>query len=359
MKQKIDAVLEERPNLKAKDIAKVLGFSRKDVSAFLHSNKKDYRQNDKYEWSLYSPQKVTMSLHSGWMTADQFEDVFKEVGSVLEMDCKEVEIIFPNGCKPMIDALARILALANQIAKQGKLVSADFTNCKSTFTYLDRSGFLDMLDLRVKVFPERPGESAAGRYRGNSDNLEEFGEIDPFSENDELKERLASKFISLTSAEYTQAAYTVFSELIGNVYEHSDSGMYGFSGLQKYGGMRNHIQTVISDSGIGIAETLRSTLREYHQDLYERFKKKTQENDAGLVEEAMGKGKISRYGSENGLGFHSSRKQATKFRAEYTVRQNRFSLRFEFREERLFKVHRQLGLPLLEGTHICFDFFLD
>lgn len=359
MKQEIDAVLAETPNLKAKDIAKALGCARKEVSAFLHGNKSYYRQNDQYQWSLNFPQKVTLSLNAGWMTADQFEERFKEVGSVLELDCTSVEIIFPQGCKPMIDALARILALMNQLTKQGKNVVADFTNCAGTLTYLDRAGFLDMLDLHVKVLPERPDTSAADRYRGNSDNLEEFGEIDPSSENDPLKERLAQKFISLTSSDYTQAAYTVFSELIGNVHEHSGVEISGFSGLQRYGGLRKHIQSVISDSGLGIAETLRTTLRDHHRDLYKRFKKKTLENDAGLVEEAMGKGNISRHGAENGLGFHSSRKQATKFHAEYTVRQNRFSLRFEFHEGKLINVHRHLGLPLLEGTHICFDFFLD
>ena len=348
--------------MKAKDIAKAIGVTKKDVSSYLHSHKDCYQQNDDYEWSLFDPQKVTLSLYTGWMTVDRFEECLRAAGSILEMDCKTVEIIFPQDCKPMIDAVARILALMNQLAKQGKEVIADFSSCGRARSYLDRAGFFDMLDAGITVLPARPESSAADRYRGQSDTLVEFGAVDPAIENDDLKERLIEKFIIQSSQKYEVAACTVFGELIGNIHEHSGAYIPGYAGLQRYNGYAGksaHIQTVVSDSGMGIACTLRSTLKRHHKELYKEFKDRTLENDAGLVERVMSVGGISQKGPGRGMGFKLSRVQATKFHGEFTVRQNRFSLRFEFHEGVLIKVHRQLGLPLLEGTHICFDFFLE
>lgn len=363
MKQRINAILAETPDLKAREIAKILGdVERKDVSAFLHGNSDHYRQNDKYQWSLVPPRKVVLSLYSGWMTAGQFERCLKEAGSVLELDGTDVEIVFPQKCKPMIDALARILALLNQMANRGQHVTADFTSCTGTLSYLNRAGFFEMLDHRIDVLPSWPTTSAAERHRGQSDTLVEFGPIDPKTENEDLIGQLTETFITQSSSDYRVAALTIFGELIGNVYEHSEAGMPGFAGLQKYKGYNGkppHIQSVVSDSGLGIARTLRSTLHKHHKELYKKFKKETPKNDAGLVEKAMSSGEISKNGPGGGLGFKSSREQATKFNAQYTVRQNRFSLRFEFHEGKLIKVERKFGLPLLDGTHICFDFFLD
>lgn len=258
----------------------------------------------------------------------------------------------------MIDCTARLLSLANQCAHQGREVELDFSAADSTFTYLDRAGFFDNLAPEVVVLPERPVESAAVRHRGNSDTLVEFGCVDPEIENDELINQLTEKFVARTASDYLTAAYTVFSELIKNVAEHSETPIRGFAGLQRYQGNREHIQTVISDSGIGIASTLRPTLGQHYPHLFDQFGQPSLESDMGLVAEVMSKGGISRSGIENGLGFKSSREQAVKFNVLFSVRQENFCLKLLYENGVLVDIKKKTGLRKLLGTHICFDFFL-
>ncbi|MCZ8500021.1 hypothetical protein O9929_28255 [Vibrio lentus] len=51
----------------------------------------------------------------------------------------------------------------------------------------------------------------------------------------------------------------------------SKSPIDGFAALQVYS-KTNRIQTVISDSGVGIANSLRLVLKERYPELYEEFK---------------------------------------------------------------------------------------
>jgi hypothetical protein len=359
VQKELDQLLSEYPNLKARDIAKKLGLPRNEISTFLHNHKDRYHQNTSYQWSLKESRRRTVSLYSGWVTSEKLEQNFQETGSLLEIDCDTVEIIFPQSCKLMIDALARILALMNQFSDQGKTVIADFTNCQDTWSYLDRAGFFDLLDSRVTVRPQRPSTSAAQIYKGNSDTLVEFRQVDPQSDNEELKEQLTKTFVRLSSDDYLTVAYTVFGELIDNIKEHSQTPIFGFAGLQRYGGLKEHIQIVVSDSGLGIANTLRPSLKEHHPDLHKKYSKLTPKSDADLVSEVMSKGGVSRFGEGRGLGFKSSREQATKFNAQFTVRQDRYSLQFEFKDGNLTNVTYKPDLSFLAGTHICFDFHVD
>lgn len=65
---------------------------------------------------------------------------------------------------------------------------------------------------------------------------------------------MGDRFVEHSSANYSLEAKTVFSELVGNVTDHSESQIPGLAGLQVYRPYNKpkHIQTVISDSGLGI-----------------------------------------------------------------------------------------------------------
>ncbi|MBF4218566.1 ATP-binding protein, partial [Vibrio anguillarum] len=52
MELAIQNLLRERPNLKAKKIASILGLDRKKVNSFLYVNSSTFIQNEDYEWSL-------------------------------------------------------------------------------------------------------------------------------------------------------------------------------------------------------------------------------------------------------------------------------------------------------------------
>jgi len=361
MQVEIDQLLEHTPDLKSKEIAKKLGFGKSEVSAYLHGNKDRYTQNEKFQWSLVDKVFRKILFPSGWVTCDLFEQSLIEAGDVFDERCNTVRFVLPQDCNLMIDALARILSLMNQLAYHEKTIVVDFTDCYKTQSYLNRAGFFDLLHESIDVCPKRPQISAAQQYRGNSDNLVELRLVEQNSENNPLKEQLTDAFVNLSAEKFKVAAYTVFGELIGNISEHSETNIPGFAGLQKYRGSKEHIQIVISDSGIGIASSLRSTLQKHYPEIYRKYSSQTIENDAELVTEVMSSGGISRFGREDGrgLGFKSSKEQANRFNARFTVRQDRFSLKFEVEDGEIKKVSRSLNLSLLRGTHICFDFQIE
>lgn len=359
MRDKINKLLSETEPLKAREIAKQLELDRSEVNAFLHRHPLLYVQDGEYRWSLVSGAELELTLPTGWVNSNTFEQAISAVGSVLDGNHAAVRIAFASKCKTMIDCTARLLALINQLVHRGKQVTVDFTDAGGTLTYLNRAGFFDLLHQAVTVLPKRPAGSAAKRYKGQSDTLVEFGAVDPATDNSDLIEQLTDKFVQQSSVDYKVAAVTVFGEFIGNVSEHSQSPIHGFAGLQKYSGKRDHIQTVVTDSGVGIASTLRPSLKAHYPTLFRRFGEKSLDTDIGLVMAAISKGEISRFGKARGLGFKSSREQAIKFEATLTVRQEEFCLRFEYRNERFAVVEKQSHLARLLGTHICFDFYVE
>lgn len=357
MKQDIDRILAQEGPLKARQIASKLGLERKKVSAFLHANSEEYQQNENYEWNRTLG--VELLLPNKWIAADEFEKIFRQAGSFLDNFDQNITVTLSQRSSTMIECTARLLALVNQLADIDKRVTIDFTQALETASYLDRAGFFDHLDHRIIVLPERPEESAAKKHQGQSDTLVEFGVIEPSSTNDALIQELTSKFVQLTSQEYEVPVHTIFGELIGNVFDHSNTSLPGFAGLQKYGGRRKHIQAVVSDSGAGIAKTLRPALREHYPSLYKLYGQRSLQTDIGLVKEAIKQGRISRYGGARGLGFEVNRVQAVKFNARTSVRQERFCLDFIYEDGELLEIREQTGLSKLLGTHMCFDFYLD
>ena len=358
MLTEIKKLLTDNPGLKGQEIAKRIGKDRKAVNYLLHNYPNDFAQDNEYRWSLVSPSKITVEFESDkWVDCESFEVCIKNDGSPLDSGCGSVVFIVPKDCKILLNAAARFLALCNQLVHKGKTVTIDFSDFPSTLDYFNRIGFLDHLDDKVRVLPERPPVSKALIYKGNSDTVVEFGSISPQRLDKELVKQLTDRFIGQSNARYRMAAFTVFSELIGNVYEHSNTPLPGFAALQKYGGQRKHVQTVISDSGLGIVKTLEPSLKEHYPDLY----RLCDDEDFGekLVTAVLTQGGISRFGLGRGLGFRSSREQVVRFEAELSVRQENFSLKFLCKRGETTPIDKQTNLATIYGTHICFDFFVD
>ena len=355
----INQILEKTPGLKGKEIAKKIGVPKKEVNSFLSKHQGIFVKDNNYCWSLSKTEELRVEFEGdNWVDSSSFESSLLSVGSPFDSDYPCVVFIIPEGCKILLDASARLLALCNQLVSSKK-VTIDFSGCKSTLSYFDRIGFLDHLNNSVKVIPKPPKVSRASKYRGNSDAVVEFGAVDPDKDNKTLIGQLSDTFVQQSDSRYETAAFTVFGELIGNVKEHSKSPIFGFAALQKYEGRRKHIQTVVSDSGLGIANTLRPSLKEYYPDLYKLYSEANIESDVGLVITALSRGEVSRFGIGHGLGFKSSREQAIKFDAQLSVRQENFCLDFIYKDGELVRVKKKLALPTIKGTHLCFDFFVD
>lgn len=360
MKQAIEQLLRETPGLKGKEIAKKIGKDKKAVNSFLYAHKDDFVQDNNYCWSLIKPTELEIEFEANqWVDCSSFEDSLSKAGSPLDLECTSITFMVPENCKILLDAAARFLALCNQLSHAGKAVTINFNNCASTLSYFDRIGFIDHLDQHVIVLPKKPSVSGAAIYRGNNQAVVEFGAVNPNDANKELINQLTDCFVQQSDDCYETAASTVFGELIGNIQEHSESVIPGFSALQKYGGKRKHIQTVVSDSGLGIAATLKPSLFEHYPMLHKLHN--SNDFDIQLVTAVLTKGEISRFGSSSGrgLGFKSSREQAVKFDARLSVRQENFSLDLEYQNGDLVQIHKHENLVTIRGTHLCFDFFID
>ena len=358
MQKRIEIILRETPGIKAKDIAKKIHAEKKEVNSFLYDHPDVFQVDKEYCWSLKLPELHVELPSRKWIDCASFESALASAGSPL--DSEETSIVFVVPGNLLLEAIARLMALSNQLDYLGKQVTLDFTRCHSALTYLDRAGFFDQLRANVIVLPERPKTSAAEVYKGNSENLVEFGAIDPVSPDETLPKQLKESFVSKSDPKYSHAAFTVISELFGNVRDHSGSPILGFVALQFYKGKAPHIQTVISDSGKGIVGTLRPILTNKYPDIAKEIGKSPFPFERSLLERVFTKGQISRSTDEGrGLGLKRSTDEASQFDATIMVRQEHCEAKFVYKKGKLADLQFIDDMPRLLGTHICFDFPLD
>ncbi|MES2729495.1 MAG: ATP-binding protein [Pseudomonadota bacterium] len=360
MKESIKKVLAKKSPQKAADIAKALGATRKEVNSFLHKNTDSFAKDDDFQWSEITGNELTVNLQpKNWIDCKSLEDSLVSAGSPLDSACNYITFIIPEKSAILLEASARLLALCNQLVHAGKKVKLDFSVCKQTLTYLDRVGVLTQLHDDISVVPAKPKEARALKFAGKSDALVEVGSIDPAKANKEIIIKLTKTFVNLAGEGYETVAFTIFSELVGNVSEHSQTPIPGFAALQVYSANRKHIQTIVSDSGLGISKTLRPSLKSHYPSLHRQYHTESLSSDVALVIEAISQGEISRFGAGRGLGFKSTTKQAMKFDAKLSIRQETFSIMLQFENGEISDVKKFTDLVKINGTHICFDFYVD
>lgn len=360
MKDSIEKILTKKSPQKAIDIAKALGLTRKEVNSFLHKNTEYFVKDAEFQWSALSIDELIIHLEpKSWIDCKSLEASLVKAGSPLDSTCKSFKFIIPEQSAILLEASARLLALCNQLVDIGKKVELDFTACKSALTYLDRVGVISELHEDISIVPDKPKQARALRFSGKSAALGEIRSIDPLKANKDVIIELTEKFVNLAGENYKTVAYTIFAELVGNISEHSQTPIPGFAALQLYKGKKKHIQTIVSDNGLGISKTLRPSLKSHYPSLYRQYQTESLSSDIALVIEAVSQGEISRFGVGRGLGFKSTTKQAMKFDAILSIRQESFSIVLEFENGKLFDVKNFTDLVKIKGTHICFDFYVD
>ena len=298
-----------------------------------------------------------ITLPPYWVDASKLETAIRAGGHPHDSSVYEVLIHFPIDCKLMIDAAIRLLSLANQLAFATRRVRLDFEEGESgTMGYLNRVGFFDHLAPSVDVTPARPAYSGAERYRSGNTGLVEIARINKDARDQKLPTRLTKALMRscgqrADAAELEGAAWTIFAELIDNVFSHSKSPLDGYAALQSY--QRGERLTVaVSDSGLGIMQTLRPSLQS-------DFPRLVGLSDVELLVEVFRQG-LSRHGADRGCGLKGSAAKAMKFRAELDVRlpNQRVLLTPARGAYRANTAHCYNQLPLLWGTHIGFVFNL-
>lgn len=292
-----------------------------------------------------------------WVNASRFEWALRNSCGPHDPNSFEVTFTFPSGCKVMVDAAIRLLSLVNQLAFTTRRVRLDFEEGEAgTMGYLNRMGFFDHLAEAIEVCPARPEYSAAELHRGSNSALVEIARINKDSRDEELPTRLTDALMQSCharrdAAELKGAAWTIFAELIDNTFSHSRTELDGYAALQVYS-RGDRLSVAVSDSGLGIMETLRPALRAESSNLVAL-------SDTELLVEVFRQG-LSRHGRDRGCGLKGSAAKAIKFKADLDVRLPNQRVRLSpARGEYLPNTaYCYDGLPLIWGTHIAFAFQL-
>lgn len=359
--KEIEKILRNTLGIKAKDIAKELRLEKHQLNSFLYAHLDNFKVDADFCWTLKNTELRIEFASDSWIDCNSFEAALAKIESPLASKQDSIVFEIPKGCKLLLEAIARLMALSNQLAHKNKKVTLDFSRQYSTLTYVNRLGFFDHLDKKINVLPHWPKTSGAEVYKNNSQALVELATIDPIHPDESIPERLKTVFVSVAGDKYDQAAFTVLSELFGNVRDHSESPIHGFIGLQFYEkSSPPHIQTVISDSGKGILGTLKPILAEKYPDIFREIEKHGTDFDIQLLKWVFTKGRVSQSEEEGrGLGLKSSSNVASKYNATILVRQESCEVRFSYRNGELHNFSSKTNLPSIYGTHICFDFKLD
>lgn len=296
-------------------------------------------------------------LPAYWIDASAMESAIQQAGTPHGSGIFDAEFRFPVGSKLIIDAAIRMLSLANQLAATSRRVQLVFDEGEAgTMGYLNRVGFFDYLAREIEVVPGRPTLSAAAVYRGGNAGLVEIARINKNHRDHTLPGRLADAIkrgcaTRTDIEELTGAAWTIFAELIDNVFSHSRTPLDGYAALQVYP-RGDRLVVAVSDSGVGIMETLRPALHDTSPQL-------ARLSDLDLLVEIFRQG-ISRYGTDRGDGLRGSAAKAIKFQADLDVRLPHQRVRLTPARGGYAPntAHCFDHLPLLWGTHIAFTFRL-
>lgn len=298
-----------------------------------------------------------VELPPRWINAEAMETALR--AAALEPHAAvATRFSFPSGCRVMVDAAVRLLSLCNQLDHSTRRIRLDFDEGEQgVMGYLNRMGFFDSLSPNAEVVPAWPSVSGAEVHGGTNPGLVEVARINRGSRDQSLPGRLTDALVRACGrrrdAKGLQgAAFLAFAELIDNVFSHSETPLDGYAALQVYPKGKS-IQVAVSDSGLGIMQTLRPALKTEYPSL-------ARLTDTALLVEVFRQG-LSRHGSDRGCGLQGSAAKAIKYRAELDVRlpNTRVVLRPARGGYRPTTAYCHEQLPLLWGTHICFTFPLD
>src|SRR5471030_2901722 len=143
MLKKIQALLKKTPKLMAKHLAAKLNLDKTEVNKILYANKDLFNQNTEYQWSAIDADELIVEFQEcSWMSTEIFEKSLSGL-MVLDGNHSKVKFVVAKDCKILLEALARLLALCNQLNFVGKKVTIDFSSCTKSIGYFNRIGFFD------------------------------------------------------------------------------------------------------------------------------------------------------------------------------------------------------------------------
>ena len=297
-----------------------------------------------------------------WLTPEQFERLVAEHRFHEHLRARGViAFSFPERAALPAGLGLWLLSFLNQLAAIGKgRIRLDFATPDGLFGYLDRNGFLQLLDDRIETVPERPLVSGADLRRGQTQGLVEIVPLVPGTTGASKRailNRLVDGLIDFYPAgEQTQRlrshVFTVLGELVDNVFSHSRTPIPGYASLQAYDKRRRpRVQVAVSDSGLGIPASIRGALGQ-------RLRNKS---DADLIIQAFRDG-LSRHGTSSGRG--CGLPKCARLAADYssTLYVRTPSAQVILHPANATRLHHEAEVRTpegpLDGTHICLEFLV-
>lgn len=344
-----------------KALKKELGYRK--------SGKRNNRLNAKINTLLasISSNSLEVKFRPGWLSEDIFEEILMKY-DFESADC--ILFVIPIGCKIMVNSAIKLLTFLNQLAQSKNKITLKFVEGKSrtnTLYYLNRMCFFNHLNSGICVVPKLKFGDKNINF-GKNLKLVEIISIDSSIEMDEnLPSRLAHSIVETAqikpSFEFSDdiknklitAVTTLFSELIDNIREHSGSVLPSFAVCQIYRPSNEEYvaHVAVSDSGMGILETLRPELANNYPDNLEYLSY----DDNELVFEMFRTGLSSR-NSESGCGLITCARQAMKFDASVRIRikDNLIKLKSNSQGYEVDTSYNHNSLASIFGTTITFEF---
>jgi hypothetical protein len=300
-------------------------------------------------------------LPSRWLTAEQFELLVNEHPFKAHLlSGGTVVFSFPERAGVPAGLGLWLLSFFNQLAAldQGH-IHLEFAARAALFSYLDRSGFLQLLSSRISTDPERPVISRADVHRGRTQGLVEIAALRPGTtgaERQSIVRRVVDSLVDFypSGEEKTRRlrnhVFTVLGELVDNVFSHSRTTLPGYVSLQAYETkQRPRIQLGVSDSGIGIPASIRESVDA----------RMIGKSDADLVVHAFKEG-LSRHGASagRGCGLPQCAALAAKYGSTLFVRtpSAQIVLRPATTQRPFHRADVQRKVGTLSGTHIYLEF---
>lgn len=302
---------------------------------------------------------ISLIFSDRWIDSLEFEKCLDGIPDLLSLNkLNLIKVVIPENSKIMIDAGILMLSYLNQLSSHGISISLNFLEGEEgTYGYLNRVGFFDYLSDEIDVLPYRPNVSRANIFRGSNRGMLEIVKIDPTNRDDEIPTILTDILIenvhtSIDTEKFGTATFTVFSELIDNIYNHSKTKLSGFAAMQVYKS-GNDVKVIVSDSGDGLISTLRPSIST-HYPKYSDF------SDSEIIIKVFSEG-LSKDGVEMGCGLKVCALHTLKFNAKLTVRLPRSCFYLSPLNGRysIAKATCIDSRPQILGTHIIFDFALD
>jgi len=296
-----------------------------------------------------------------WISGYEFECLLKEYRNKILSGKKALTFNIPAKTRLPLETIVRLLNVSNQFSHRGYKTKLKFHGKdNNAMSYCDRMGLFEHLANEVIIDPKPPECSRSSMYNNRNNGLSELEIVNSVTLNKELPKKLSDIIIShLKDVELSERKKlgniyrTIFSELTTNIVEHSKTKLDGFVAMQLYKNGRNpRAELIICDSGLGLLETLRPSLKK-HNKKYESY------SDDNLIVEMLTNGISSKDPIEGGgNGLETCFRHAKKMNSD-------LSIRLHDSQYRLFKVSEQESLinalrsthdmlPI-EGTFICFE----